>query len=255
MSLELKQSLPKARKIMDEKAKEGKKHKGIKHSEGLSEDGRKLDLESNFKEVNTASSTSSEDHDMSKDKAKEEIIRFNSDLAENPDLTFNELIKKISNNFKNIALSKEDINRNLHAGKASFKISNNKSITQYDADHPNKNSTSYIYFSNFIREEMKVKYPDASFDELDNLMFLEFKKLTPDDLEIFNELAAKDKNKQNLEIVEHEASQKTEASLKYDTSCHDEKVTNRIEDKLDVSASKASQEESAKNDNLNEWIV
>ena len=102
---------------------------------------------------------------------------------------------------------------------------------------------------------MRVKYPDASFDELDNLMFLEFKKLTPDDLEIFNELAAKDKNKQNLEIVEHEASQKTEASLKYGTSCHDEKVTNRIEDKLDVSASKASQEESAKNDNLNEWIV
>ena len=49
-----------------------------------------------------------------------------------------------------------------------------------DADAPKKNLTSYIYFSNSIRETMKQRCPEATFCELGKLMGMEFKKLTAD---------------------------------------------------------------------------
>ena len=93
-------------------------------------------------------------------------------------------------------------------------ISNSKLIEQkqshkqqYDGAAPKKDLIAYNYYSNFIREEMKQKHPEATSCELNKLIGMAFQKLTADDLSVFDELAYED------EMEHYEAGKKTQASL------------------------------------------
>merc|ERR1712151_419053 len=133
--------------------------------------------------------------------------------TEHPDMSFGELSKKLGQDFKGLTaedkkhwgdLAKEDRKRvfesNLQAASTAetlaetskSKPASKRSRKQKrDSDAPKKNLTSYIYFSNSIREEMKQRYPEATFDEL----------------------AAKDKIRYDAAMVEYEAKKKKEKEI------------------------------------------
>jgi len=155
--------------------------------------------------------------------------------TEHPDMSFGELSKKLGQDFKGLTaedkkhwedLAKEDRKRvfesNLQAASTAetlaetskSKPASKRSRKQKrDSDAPKKNLTSYIYFSNSIREEMKQRYPEATFCELGKLMGMEFKKLSVDQRKVFDELAAKDKIRYDAAMVEYEAKKKKEKEI------------------------------------------
>jgi len=156
--------------------------------------------------------------------------------TEHPELTFGELSKKMGQEFKSLPqderknweeLAKEDRKRALESSIEASALSSSTSSSRpnkpppqkrsrkekRDPNLPKKNLTSYIYFSNSIREEMKTNCPEATFCELGKLMGIEFKKLNQEQRDVFNVLAAKDKLRYDGAMVEYEAKKKKEQEI------------------------------------------
>lgn len=225
MGLEFRQLSPSDREIWNVKAKEEKKRYDLEMEE--------------YRKTGAVSSTHKQ-HTPKKGKSSYNLYfqaMHDKMKTENPNMTFGELSKQLGQNFKSLPvedkkhwedLAKEDRKRVMETNllaevNASLNASSIAAITKppqkrsrkqkRDADAPKKNLTSYIYFSNSIRETMKQRCPEATFCELGKLMGMEFKKLTADQRKVFDELAAKDKIRYDAAMVEYEAKKKKEKEI------------------------------------------
>jgi len=223
MGLEFKKLSPEDRKIWDEKAKEDKKRYELAMVE--------------YRKTGAVASADKQTPKKGKSSYNYYFQAMHDKMkSENPEMTFGELSKRLGINFKNLSkedrkpwedLAKEDRRRALESNiealvplsTTSSSSTANKPTAQAqkrarkekrDPDLPKKNLTSYIYFSNSIREEMKQKNPEATFCELGKLMGIEFKKLNQDERKVFDELAAKDKKRYDEAMAEYLAKKKKE---------------------------------------------
>jgi len=69
-----------------------------------------------------------------------------------------------------------------------------------DPNRPKKNLTSYLLFSNAVRNDVKQKNPDATFGDLSKLISKRFKVITVEERAKFDKLAAKDKIRYQKEM-------------------------------------------------------
>lgn len=202
MGLEFRQLSSEDREIWNVKAREEKKRYDLEM-----EEYRKTGVVKPTKETPTKKGRSSYNFyfQAMHDKMK----------ADNPNISFAELSRKIGQNYKNLPnedktqwedMAKEDRKRldGGHVPEGKKKVKKSKR----NSDAPKKNLTSYIYFSNAIREEMKQRFPQATFCELGKLMGAEFKKLTPEQRKVYDDLAAKDKIRYNEAMVEYETKKR-----------------------------------------------
>merc|ERR1712194_513839 len=69
-----------------------------------------------------------------------------------------------------------------------------------DPNAPKKNLTAYILFANHIREDLKEKHPDVTFQDMGRLTGMEFRKLSKDDRTKWENVAKQDKGRYETEI-------------------------------------------------------
>jgi len=105
---------------------------------------------------------------------------------------------------------------------------------------------SYLYFSNVINEEMKERYPEATFLELGKLMAEEFLKLTANERMMFDELATKDRMACEDEI-EGYGENKAESSTGHGKKDHEESSLNQTDNNLNTPIIRMSQANMGKN--------
>jgi structure-specific recognition protein 1 len=74
-----------------------------------------------------------------------------------------------------------------------------------DPNAPKKNKTSYIYFTNSRRDEIKAKNPDISFADLNKQLGAEFKALSAEDKKPWEDMAAADKERYSKEMEDYSA--------------------------------------------------
>lgn len=81
--------------------------------------------------------------------------------------------------------------------------SEKKQKKKKDPNQPKKNWTSYMFFTNAKRAEIKEKNPDASFGDLSKLVGAAFKKLSDEERKRYNEMADKDKARYKGEMKDY----------------------------------------------------
>mmetsp|Transcript_18583 Transcript_18583/g.24771 ORF Transcript_18583/g.24771 Transcript_18583/m.24771 type:complete len:576 (+) Transcript_18583:239-1966(+) len=64
-----------------------------------------------------------------------------------------------------------------------------------DPNAPKKNMSAYMFFSNVKRKELKKSRPDLKFGDIARAISVEYKKLSPDELKEFEDMAKADKRR------------------------------------------------------------
>jgi len=137
---------------------------------------------------------------------------------ENPELGFGELAKAISVEYKALDPKEKKIWENKSATDKIRYLNEMKSYVppsddsdsgdgktkkkkkKKDPNRPKKNLTSYLLFSNAVRNDVKQKNPDATFGDLSKLISKRFKVITVEERAKFDKLAAKDKIRYQKEM-------------------------------------------------------
>jgi len=83
-----------------------------------------------------------------------------------------------------------------------------------DPSAPNKNLTSYLLFSNYIRPIIKERTPGIVFAELSKQMGLEFRQLSTEGREFWNERAKEDKARYESAMKEYRKTNGREVKVK-----------------------------------------
>eukprot|EP00586_Coscinodiscus_wailesii_P004416 CAMPEP_0172483482 /NCGR_PEP_ID=MMETSP1066-20121228/10494_1 /TAXON_ID=671091 /ORGANISM="Coscinodiscus wailesii, Strain CCMP2513" /LENGTH=946 /DNA_ID=CAMNT_0013247383 /DNA_START=94 /DNA_END=2934 /DNA_ORIENTATION=- len=120
-----------------------------------------------------------------KKRKKEAELRSSTSNVESPPLKKKKESKEI----------KEKVSKIKDEDKGSAKKKKKK-----DPNEPKKNWSSYMFFTNDKRAEIKSKNPDASFGDIAKLMGAEFKKLTDEERKKYEDMADQDKLRYKSEM-------------------------------------------------------
>jgi len=135
--------------------------------------------------------------------AKEDRIRYDTEMENYspPTVEANETVKYSIGEHQNLVrkdhpISQPDrIRKSTHSSSSS---SRKKKVK--DPNAPKKNLTAYILFANHIREDLKEKHPDVTFQDMGRLTGMEFRKLSKDDRTKWENVAKQDKGRYETEI-------------------------------------------------------
>jgi len=86
-----------------------------------------------------------------------------------------------------------------------------------DPNAPKKNMSAYMFFSNVKRKELKKSRPDLKFGDIARAISVEYKKLSPDELKEFEDMAKADKRRYAKDMEGYTPPPKSEKSEKTPT--------------------------------------
>ncbi len=72
-----------------------------------------------------------------------------------------------------------------------------------DPNAPKRNQSSFFLYSNYIRNDVKRRYPDAKFGEIAQIISREFKALPPHERAQWDQRAAEDKERYQREMEDY----------------------------------------------------
>mmetsp|Transcript_29066 Transcript_29066/g.43921 ORF Transcript_29066/g.43921 Transcript_29066/m.43921 type:complete len:800 (+) Transcript_29066:102-2501(+) len=162
----------------------------------------------------------------------------------NPNATFGELAGLVSKAFKELSpeekekyeemadLDKERYKREMKSYVPPIDSSNShsegnvskksKKKPKKDPNAPKKAMTSFMFYSNAIRSEVKEKNPDLAFGDIAKLIGKKFRELSEEEKKPWDEKADEDKKRYRDEVTAYKKKQVTEAAENLDSDGEDD---------------------------------
>lgn len=138
---------------------------------------------------------------------------------ENPGIKFGDVAKILSTEFKSLKpkeaakwqkLAEQDKERYTREMDGYAPPSDEdsddgkkKKKKKKDPNAPKRNQSSFFLYSNYIRNDVKRRYPDAKFGEIAQIISREFKALPPHERAQWDQRAAEDKERYQREMEDY----------------------------------------------------